>query len=176
MELFPFLMPRLLRNLFQGHFVSCASFYTKYARQHTGTEDFLFFLFCQDEKLSSPRKRIWRSIIYISCISTKKLEKIFSIQLATWREKKRHSLKMKTFRLKVSRFFPRLGPFRAIALRIPTCYIYRFTRDRRPTYTNWFFFFFGVWWPIINLSFQNSSKILGKNYPFCKRNSQCRKT
>ena len=129
MELFPFLIPRLLRNFFQGHFVSCASFYTKYARQHTRTEDFLFFLFCQDEKLSSPRKRIWRSTIYISCISTKKLEKIFSIQLATWREKKRHSLKMKTFRLKVSRFFPRLGPFRAIALRIPTCYIYRFTRD-----------------------------------------------
>ena len=134
MELFPFLIPRLPRNLFQGHFVSCASFYTKYVRQHTRTEDFLLFLFCQDEKLSSPRKRIWRPTIYISCISTEKLEKIFSIQLATWREKKRHSLKMKTFRLKVSRFFPRLGPFRVIALRIPPCYIYRFTRDRRPTH------------------------------------------
>ena len=77
MELFPFLMPRLLRNLFQGHFVSCASFYTKYARQHTRTEDFLFFLFCQDEKLSSPRKRIWWPTVYISCISSEKLEKIF---------------------------------------------------------------------------------------------------
>ena len=141
MELFPFLIPRLPRNLFQGHFVSCASFYTKYARQHTRTEDFLFFLFCQDEKLSSPRKRIWWPTIYISCISSEKLEKIFSIQLATWREKKRHSLKMKTFRLKVSRFFPRLGPFRAIALRIPTCYIYRFTRDREAHIHKLIFFF-----------------------------------
>ena len=34
---------------------------------------------------------------------------------------------MKTFRLKVSRFFPRLGPFRAIALRIPT--VHHFTRN-----------------------------------------------
>ena len=33
------------------------------------------------------------------------------------------------FRLNVLRFFRRLGPFRAIAFRIPTCYIYRFTRD-----------------------------------------------
>ena len=64
------------------------------------------------------------------------LKKYFPYNQQLGGKKKRHSLKMKTFRLKVSRFFPRLGPFRAIALRIPTCYIYRFTRDRRPTYTN----------------------------------------
>ena len=48
---------------------------------------------------------------------------------------------MKTFCLKVSRFFPRLGPFRAIALRIPTCYIYRFTRDREAHIHKLIFFF-----------------------------------
>ena len=106
MELFPFLMPGLLKNLFQGHFVSCASFYTKYVRQHTRTEDFLLFLFCQDEKLSSPRKRIWRPTIYISCISTEKLEKIFSIQLATWREKKKTFTKNENFPLKSFKVFP----------------------------------------------------------------------
>ena len=48
---------------------------------------------------------------------------------------------MKTFGLKVSRFFPRLGPFRAIALRTPTCYIYRFTRDREAHIHKLIFFF-----------------------------------
>ena len=33
------------------------------------------------------------------------------------------------FRLNVLRLFRRLEPFLTIAFRIPTCYIYRFTRD-----------------------------------------------
>ena len=83
MELFPFLMKLLLRNLFRGQFVPfimrpyCASFYTKYACPIMRTEDFLFFLFCQEEKLSSLRKRIWWPTIYISRVqSSEKLEKI----------------------------------------------------------------------------------------------------
>ena len=63
------------------------------------------------------------------------------------------------FRFKVLRFFPRLVPFRAIALRIPTCYIHRLIRDREAHIhkLNFFFvFLFG------DLSFARLLKIRAK--------------
>ena len=68
----------------------CASFYTKYARPNTWTEDLLFFFFCQEEKLSSPCKRIWWSTIYIFCLqSREKLEKIIFHTISNLGEKKK---------------------------------------------------------------------------------------
>ena len=103
MELFPFLMKLLLRNLFRGQFVPlhyasllCIILHEICTPQ---TEDFLFFLFCQEEKLSSLRKRIWWPTIYISRVqSSEKLEKIIFHTISNLGKKKRHSLAMKTCR------------------------------------------------------------------------------
>ena len=59
------------------------------------------FFFCQEEKLSSPRKRIWWPTIYISCISSEKLENIF-LSINNLGKKERHSLTRKLARALVA--------------------------------------------------------------------------
>ena len=85
------------------------------------------------------------------------------------------ALTISLFRLKVLRFFPCLGPFCASALHIPTCYIYRFARDMKTRIhrLNFFFLSLETYHFLVFLKFEQNT---WKNYPFCKINSQCRKT
>ena len=83
MELFPFPMKRLLRNLFQGHFIvslhyaslECIILHGICTPTYANGR-FLVLFFSQKEKLSSPHKRIWWHTIYISCLqSSEKLQR-----------------------------------------------------------------------------------------------------
>ena len=102
-QLFPFLVKLLMRNLFQGHFVSlhyasllCIILHEKCTPTYANGR-FLVFFFCQEEKLWSPRKRTWWPIIHIFCLqSSEKLEKNIFHTISNLGEKQRHSLKMKT--------------------------------------------------------------------------------
>ena len=59
----------------------CASFFTRYTRPRTRTEDFLFFLFCRAEKLSTHLNGFGDiPLIYLVCNRVESLKKVFSIQ------------------------------------------------------------------------------------------------
>ena len=68
----------------------CVSFYTKYARPHTRTEDFMFIFFCLKEKnyhchINAIGNKPFISLV---CNRVESLKKIFYIQQTTWVIKK----------------------------------------------------------------------------------------
>ena len=91
MELFPFIMKCLLKNLFQGQFVPmhyaslpCIILYDICTSTYEQKISCSLF-FCQEEKVSSSRQKIWWHTIYISTLqSNEKLINIYTLNLCHW--------------------------------------------------------------------------------------------